>query len=189
VDGEATSTAPETVGWETPGDLAPLLGDVPTTLSIDQVVAHPTREQYVDLVTRLRTGGFWQCTDLTVVDQLANPNRAPLPEGVAPERYELVVHLLDYVAPRRLRLRVQVPADDPVCPTIVGVHPGAEAMEREAYDMFGLTFEGHPDPSRILMPDDWDGYPLRKDYAIGKIPVQFKETTSDQEHRSGRAAR
>ena len=71
-------------------------------------------------------------------------------------------------------MRVQVPADDPTLPTLFDIHPGTEAMEREAFDMFGISFTDHPDLSRILMPEDWEGHPLRKDYEVGSIPVQFK---------------
>jgi NADH-quinone oxidoreductase subunit C len=71
-------------------------------------------------------------------------------------------------------VRVQVPESEPTVPSLFDVHPGTEAMEREVYDMFGITFDGHPDLSRILMPEDWIGHPLRKDYAVGQIPVQFK---------------
>jgi NADH-quinone oxidoreductase subunit C len=74
----------------------------------------------------------------------------------------------------RLRVRVQIPADEPVVPTLFDVHPGTEAMEREVYDMFGIHFDGHPDLTRILIPEDWIGHPLRKDYSVGRIPVQFK---------------
>jgi NADH-quinone oxidoreductase subunit C len=77
-----------------------------------------------------------------------------------------------------VRLRVQVPADDPRVPSLFDLHPGSEYLEREVYDMFGIEFEDHPDPSRILMPEDWIGHPLRKDYAVGRIPVQFKGAPS-----------
>ncbi len=64
--------------------------------------------------------------------------------------------------------------DDPVLPSLFDLWPGTEAMEREAFDMFGIRFDGHPDLTRILMPEDWIGHPLRKDYDVGAIPVQFK---------------
>jgi NADH-quinone oxidoreductase subunit C len=73
-----------------------------------------------------------------------------------------------------VRVRLQVPGDDPVAPSLFDVHPGTEAPEREVFDLYGIRFDGHPDLTRILMPEDWDGHPLRKDYAIGAIPVQFK---------------
>ena len=82
-------------------------------------------------------------------------------------------------------IRVQVPESD--CPWLDAfeLYPGVEAMEREAYDLFGIVFAGHPDLTRILMPEDWEGHPLRKDYGVGRVPVQFKEApgpamTSDE---------
>jgi NADH-quinone oxidoreductase subunit C len=86
----------------------------------------------------------------------------------------VVVNLLSTEARQRVRVRAQVPEADPQLPSIYELHPGTEAMERETYDMFGIVFTGHPDLTRILMPDDWEGHPLRKDYGIGRIPVQFK---------------
>ena len=71
---------------------------------------------------------------------------------------------------------MQVPEDDAVVPSLFDVHPGTEAMEREVFDLFGISFDGHPDLTRILMPEDWVGHPLRKDEAMGRIPVQFKAT-------------
>jgi len=68
-----------------------------------------------------------------------------------------------------------VPEDEPVVPSLFDLYPGSEAMEREAFDMFGIVFANHPDMTRILMPEDWEGHPLRKDYAVGRVPVQFKE--------------
>jgi len=136
-------------------------------------VLFPTREQYVEVIAALYGDGYRFCSDLTAVDYLTRPARA-LPDGVTPERFEVVVMLLDHERRRRCRLRVQVPADDPTLPTLWERHPGTEAMEREVFDMFGIRFEGHPDLTRILMPEDWEGFPLRKDYPVGRIPVQFK---------------
>ena len=76
----------------------------------------------------------------------------------------------------RVRLRIQVPEAEPSVPSLFDVHPGSEAMEREVFDLYGIRFDGHPDLTRILMPEDWVGHPLRKDEAIGRIPVQFKGT-------------
>jgi NADH-quinone oxidoreductase subunit C len=69
-----------------------------------------------------------------------------------------------------------VPRDDTVIPSLTPIWPGANFPEREVYDMFGITFDGHPDMTRILMPDDWQGYPLRKDFSVGSVPVQFKDS-------------
>jgi NADH-quinone oxidoreductase subunit C len=145
------------------------------TRSRGQVVLHPSREQLVDLVRDLRDDeGFRVCTDVTAVDYLTYAAGRALPAGVDPQRYEVVVGLLSHQGRERLRLRVQVPADDPTCPSLFDVHPGVEALEREVFDMFGIRFGEHPDLTRILMPEDWEGFPLRKDYPVGAIPVQFK---------------
>jgi NADH-quinone oxidoreductase subunit C len=90
----------------------------------------------------------------------------------------VVVNLTSITTRDRIRVRVQVPESDPVMPTAFNLWPGTEAMEREVFDMFGISFEGHPDLTRILMPEDWEGHPLRKDYEIGLIPVQFKGSHS-----------
>jgi NADH-quinone oxidoreductase subunit C len=74
---------------------------------------------------------------------------------------------------RRLRVKVLVPDDDVRLPSITAIYPSAEWPERELYDLFGILFDDHPDLRRILMPDDWQGYPLRKDY-----PVQIRKETS-----------
>ena len=149
----------------------------PTSESRGQLVVHPDRSAYVELVEVLRHEGYVMCVDLCAVDYLLEPER-PLPDGVRPERFEVLANLASLRDRKRIRVRVQVPADDPRIPSLFRLHPGTEAMEREAYDMFGILFDDHPDLSRILMPDDWEGHPLRKDYGIGKIPVQFKGAPS-----------
>ena len=149
----------------------------PVLISFGQQVIHVPRERYLEVVKALLADGYEMCVDLTVVDYLLMPSRS-VPDGVVAERFEVVVNLLSLLERQRVRLRVQVPADDATLPTLFDLYPGSEAMEREAYDMFGIVFSDHPDPSRILMPEDWDGHPLRKDYEIGSIPVQFKGAPS-----------
>jgi NADH-quinone oxidoreductase subunit C len=144
-----------------------------------QDVRHVARVSWLETVHSLRDEGYTMLVDLTAVDHLANAARV-LPEDVTPERFEVVASLLDMNARARLRLRAQVPAAEPTIASLFSVHPGGEALEREVFDMFGITFEGHPDLTRILMPEDWEGFPLRKDYAMGRIPVQFKEAGTPQ---------
>ena len=139
-------------------------------------VLHVPREQLIETVSGLRDEGYVSALDVTAVDYLEHPGRDDLPPEVVPERFELVVTLISHAAPSRIRLRVQVPVEDPTVPTLFDLFPGTEALEREVADMFGIVFEDHPDPTRILMPSDWEGHPLRKDFAVGRIPVQFKAT-------------
>ena len=139
-----------------------------------QAVLHPARRGWVPAAAAARADGFDQLVDLTAVDYLGYAADRRLPGGVAAERFEVVAGLLSHARRERLRLRVQVPADEPAVPTLFDLWPGAENLEREVYDMFGIAFEGHPDLTRILMPEDWRGHPLRKDYDAGRIPVQFK---------------
>ena len=107
-----------------------------------------------------------------IVDTLAARLSVP---GVTPERFELVASFLSHPRNRRIRAICEVPATDPSAPSLTDVYPGANFGEREVYDLFGITFTGHPDLARILMPDDWVGYPLRKDDAPARVPVTFKE--------------
>ena len=147
---------------------------VPETTTAGQQVLHAALDSYLELVSTLRDEGFAQIIDLCAVDYLQH-ERGDLPDGVTPARFEVVVSLLNLAERRRVRIRLQVPEDAAV-PSLFDLYPGSENMEREAFDMYGIEFSDHPDLSRILMPETWTGHPLRKDFAVGRIPVQFKET-------------
>ena len=86
-------------------------------------------------------------------------------------RFELVYIVVSPAHRLRLRLKVRLNGEGAHVATVTGIWPGANWLEREVWDMFGIVFDGHPDPRRLLMPEDWDGYPLRKDY-----PVQIRKT-------------
>ena len=89
-------------------------------------------------------------------------------------RLHAVYHLTSMTYRRRLRLECAVSTEDPHLPSVTSVYPTADWQEREAYDMFGIIFDGHPNLTRILMPDDWEGHPQRKDYPLGGVPVEYK---------------
>jgi NADH-quinone oxidoreductase subunit C len=115
--------------------------------------------------------GYVRWIDLTAVDEL----------DVEP-RFELQYLLYSMAEHRWLRLKTQT---DARVPSITDVFPDANWYEREVFDLFGITFDGHPDLTRILMPDDWQGYPLRRDYPIGGEPVDF--TVTREIYGTGRA--
>ena len=149
----------------------------PVQDSHGQRVLHASRDQYVSVIKALADEGYEMCVDLTGVDYLAMPQRT-IGFDIQAERFEVAVNLLSLSQRKRIRVRVQVPADDCTMPTLFDIHPGTEAHERETFDLFGIVFTGHPDMTRILMPEDWDGHPLRKDCSQGSIPVQFKGANS-----------
>ena len=125
------------------------------TTSLDQTVVHVAAGEIVSVVTFLKSQGFAMLIDLSAVDYL---EREP--------RFD-VVYILYHLEQRQwLRLLVQVYGEEPQLPSIAHVFASANWAERECYDMFGITFRGHPNLQRILMPDDWQGHPLRKDYPL-----------------------
>ena len=157
--------------------LPPGVADLGVAASTDPggaPVLYPQPAQLTDVVAALRDAGYLQCLDVCGVDYLAAGQRDDLPATVTAERFEVVVTLISHRDRGRVRLRVQVPADDPRLPSLFDLFPGTENPEREVFDMFGIGFDGHPDMTRILMPEDWEGHPLRKDYAVGIVPVRFK---------------
>jgi NADH-quinone oxidoreductase subunit C len=174
-DAEAAEEAPEAPPRPLPDHptLAGLLerfNAVEWRLSSGQDTMVVPKSQLRDFALAARSAGFEMLVDLTAVDYLR----------VRKVRFEVVVGLLSLQHNIRLRLRVPVPAgepgDDLTVPSLVPVYPGANFFERETYDMFGIVFEDHPDLTRILLPDDWVGHPLRKDFAVGAVPVQFKSS-------------
>jgi len=139
-----------------------------------QPVVYVDRSVVADVALFLRDEEqFTMLVDTVVVDHLLDGSRVSV-AGVAPERFEVVVNFLSHARNRRIRIVSEVPAADPTIPSLTPVYPGANFPERESYDLFGVTFDGHPDLTRILMPDDWHGHPLRKDDAAARVPVTFK---------------
>jgi NADH-quinone oxidoreductase subunit C len=161
-----------------------------TTLVVDP-------ERLLEAATHLRDDlGFWVLSDISATDYLGWPSspdevagyigtasgrdlNAPSTQGLArlpapkPKRFSVNYHLLA-LREGTARVRVQVWLDDgETVSSVVSVWPTADWHEREAYDMMGIRFDGHPNLVRILMEDDWAGHPLRKDYPIGGEPVRF----------------
>lgn len=139
-------------------------GSVTWEESHGQDVARVPGEDWHGFALAAKEAGFELCVDVTAVDWMRQRT----------ERYEVVANLLSMSHRLRLRMITAVPRSEPTVASLTPIWPGASFAEREVYDMFGIHFEGHPDLTRILMPDDWEGHPLRKDSGVGLVPVQFK---------------
>ena len=151
-------------------DLAPIIKQLASQFEAEQ---REFRDQHrllvapdkiVALCQSLRDEhGFEMLVGLSAVDYW--PQQAP--------RFHVVYHFLSLAKNLRLEVRVPLEGDSPTLDTVTGVYPVANWFERELWDMFGLKINDHPDPRRILMPEDWEGHPLRKDYPLDYEEVQF----------------
>jgi NADH-quinone oxidoreductase subunit C len=124
------------------------------------------RQELVETLRSLRDDPELPLDFLSDVSCTDWPGREP--------RIWMAYHLASWERAHRLRIKVGVPGDDLRVPTAVGVFPAADWQEREVYDFFGVTFDGHPDLRRILMPEEWEGHPLRKDHPLGGVATMYK---------------
>jgi len=163
-------------GWfdEVADRLETVLGAPAFTGAVEKVVVyrgeitfHLRREHLVATVRGLRDDAGLRFEVLSSVSGVHYP-------GETGAELHAVYHLLSMTHNRRIRLEVTAPDADPRVPSVTSVYPTADWQEREAYDFFGLLFDGHPALTRIEMPDDWPGHPQRKDYPLGGIPVEYK---------------
>ena len=130
-------------------------------------------DRLVEVCTLLRDDPELQFTMLCSVSGVDYLPRDP--------RFEVVYHLLSIPKNARFVLKVEVREEDPKVPTVTGVWPTANWLERETYDFYGIVFTGHPDLVRILLPEEWVGWPLRKDSPLGYQEVAFTHNTPDRE--------
>ena len=134
-----------------------------------ELTLHVKREKLVEVAFILR--------DKLKFEMCMGVNGVHYPEQTGREMHA-VYPLLSMSKNQRIRLEVSVPDADSHIPSVVEVWAGNNWHERETYDMFGIIFDGHPGLTRILMPDDWDGHPQRKDYPLGGIAVEYKGATT-----------
>ena len=145
------------------------LGDalIGAEMSLGQPAITVRREAILPATVALRDDPMLKYIRLSDICGVDNLKR-----GITP-RFEVVYHLHSFLRNEWVRLKAPVDERDPVVPSIVSEWPAANWFEREIYDMFGIQFSGHPNLTRILMPDDWEGHPLRKDYPIYGEEVEF----------------
>jgi NADH-quinone oxidoreductase subunit C len=149
----------------------PSLDDALTKVVVDrdELTLHVKREHVLELSKVLRNDPalrFELLSSVSGVDYLGTEHRL-----------HAVYHFTSMTYRRRVRMEAGVSVEDPHVPSVTPIYPTADWQERETYDMFGIVFDGHPALTRILMPDDWDGFPQRKDYPLGGVPVQYKGAT------------
>jgi NADH-quinone oxidoreductase subunit C len=147
----------------------PGLGDAIEKVVVDrgEMTLHIVPDRIADVCQVMRDDPalrFELCSSVSGADYLHTDER----------RLHAVYHLTSMTYRRRVRLEAAVPADNPKLPSVTQIYPTADWQERETYDMFGIVFDGHPNLTRILMPDDWEGFPQRKDYPLGGIAVEYK---------------
>jgi NADH-quinone oxidoreductase subunit C len=136
-----------------------------------ELTLYVSRDRLLDVLRLLRDHHdlrFELLSSVSGVDYLNHP------ELTDDRRLHAVYHLTSLTFRRRIRVEVAVTADDPHVPSAVSLYPTADWHERETYDFFGIVFDGHPNLTRIEMPDDWTGHPQRKDYPLGGIAVEYK---------------
>ncbi len=127
--------------------------------SVDQhTTLYAPVEQFRDVVRALRDRPELQCAVLMELTAVDFSPREP--------RFEVVYIFVSVERQLRVRLKVRLPGEGAPLPTVSDLWPAANWLEREVWDLFGIEFDGHPDPRRLLMPEDWEGFPLRKDYPV-----------------------
>lgn len=148
---EAMADAPAVkalLAWKSDGLVDARFDRGELTLTVD-------KEDIVPALLALENGGYNFFEDMTAVDWYPSV-----------PRFQLSYHILSHAYKDRIRLRAMLEEIDPSVESITGIWPGANYFEREVFDLFGIRFAGHPNLRRILMPDDWVGHPLRKDYPV-----------------------
>ncbi|MGS2642652.1 NADH-quinone oxidoreductase subunit C [Streptosporangium sp. LJ11] len=159
----------DTVADELERALGGDLGDAVERVVVDrgELTFHVRRERLLDVVKVLRDDPALRFELSLGVSGVHYPH-------LVGQELHAVIHLCSITHNRRLRVEVSCPDDDRHIPSTVSVYPTHDWHERETWDFFGIVFDGHPALTRIMMPDDWDGHPQRKDYPLGGIPVEYR---------------
>ncbi|WP_440067974.1 NADH-quinone oxidoreductase subunit C [Streptosporangium sp. OZ121] len=159
----------DTVADELERALGGDLGDAVERVVVDrgELTFHVRRERLLDVVRTLRDDPALRFELSLGVSGVHYPH-------LVGQELHAVIHLCSITHNRRLRVEVSCPDDDRHIPSTVSVYPTHDWHERETWDFFGIVFDGHPALTRIMMPDDWDGHPQRKDYPLGGIPVEYR---------------
>jgi NADH-quinone oxidoreductase subunit C len=159
----------DTIADELERALGGNLGDAVERVVVDrdELTFHVKRERLLDVAQILRDDPALRFELSLGVSGVHYPH-------LVGEELHAVIHLCSITHNRRLRVEVSCPDDDRHIPSTVSVYPTHDWHERETWDFFGIIFDGHPALTRIMMPDDWDGHPQRKDYPLGGIPVEYR---------------